>query len=56
MVSDADVIKQITHDHPAFPKPTQLYAGLARFGQVINSFHNLEVIAHESVEHRNNRS
>jgi hypothetical protein len=34
MISDADVIKKITHDHPAFPKPTRFYFGLARFGPV----------------------
>jgi hypothetical protein len=34
LVSDADIIKQLTHNHPAFPKPTWLYTGLARFGRV----------------------
>lgn len=34
-VADADVVKQITHDHPAFPKPTRMYRGLTRYGENI---------------------
>lgn len=34
MIGDADIIKQITHNHPGFPKPTELYGGLSRFGNV----------------------